>query len=127
LQQSRLKVRNVDEKTVTEQDIQRLFSKQGNVIKAKFDKNQFGQYLGSATVIYDRLASAQAAIKAYNGAQLDDRVMTVEFDVPPKLKKQINLSAGPLTNQSIMQIPKVKKTANAITKQGKTASVRLAK
>ena len=38
-----------------------------------------GQYLGSATLIYVKASSAANAIKQYNGAQLDDRVMKIEY------------------------------------------------
>jgi len=38
-----------------------------------------GQYLGSATLIYVKATSAATAIKQFNGAQLDDRVMKVEY------------------------------------------------
>jgi hypothetical protein len=41
-----------------------------------------GQYLGSATLIYVKATSAVEAIKRYNGAQLDDRVMKIEYAIP---------------------------------------------
>ena len=52
-----------------------------------------GQYLGSATLIYVKGTSAAEAIKRYNGAQLDDRVMKIEYAFPqesPKPKTQIS-------------------------------------
>ena len=42
----------------------------------------FGQYLGSATIIYAKANSAEAAIKKYNFAQLDDRVLKIEYAMP---------------------------------------------
>ena len=47
----------------------------------RFDRNGFGQFLGSATVTYERGADAKKAIKEYHGAWLDDKVLTVEFDI----------------------------------------------
>lgn len=38
----KLKVRNIDDKTVTQQDLQKLFEKQGTLVKAVFDKNAQG-------------------------------------------------------------------------------------
>lgn len=72
-------MRNIDANTVTVADLQKLFSKCGPLITAAFDKNMHGQYLGSATLIYVKATSAANAIKQFNGAQLDDRVMKVEY------------------------------------------------
>lgn len=58
-------------------------------MKCIFDRNQFGQFLGSATVIYERAEDAQKAIQEYHNAQLDDRILTVELERPvvvPKIK-----------------------------------------
>ena len=38
-----------------------------------------GQYLGSATLIYEKATAAANAIVKYNGAQLDDRIIKVEY------------------------------------------------
>ena len=46
----------------------------------RFDRNEFGQFLGSATVTFERPEDAKRAVNEYNGAYLDDRVLTVEFD-----------------------------------------------
>ena len=46
-----------------------------------------GQYLGSATIIYLKATSAAAAIKQYNGAQIDDRVLKVEYAMPEDTTK----------------------------------------
>lgn len=60
--------------------------------ECKFDRNEFGQFLGSATVVYENPDDASKAIDEYNNAQLDERVLTVEHDIKaivraPKLKK----------------------------------------
>jgi len=51
-------------------------------VTASFDKNMYGQYLGSATIVYAQSSSAADAIRQYNGAQLDDRVMKIEYALP---------------------------------------------
>jgi hypothetical protein len=40
--QRKLKVKNIDPRVVTGQDLQKLFSKSGPLIKATFDTNEFG-------------------------------------------------------------------------------------
>lgn len=49
----------------------------------RFDRNEFGQFLGSATVTFERPDDAKRAVHEYNGAYLDDKVLTVEFDMVP--------------------------------------------
>jgi len=41
------------------------------MINASFDTNEFGSYLGTATVIYSRASAANRAIKEYNMAKID--------------------------------------------------------
>ena len=77
----RLKVRNIDEKQVSNEDIKKLFSKLGELKMCRFDRNQMGQFLGSATVTFEKPADARKAIKEYHGAWLDDKILSVEFDV----------------------------------------------
>jgi RNA recognition motif-containing protein len=79
----RLKVRNIDEKQVTNEDLKKLFQKIGQLRVCRFDRNEFGQFLGSATVTYERPADATQAITEYHGAFLDDKVLTVEYDMIP--------------------------------------------
>ena len=74
---------------------------------ASFDKNMFGQYLGSVTVVFAQASAASNAIKSYNGAQLDDRVMKIEY--APVSSKQAKLTTPP--PQSL-----VRKGPNAIQK-----------
>ena len=40
-----------------------------------------GQFLGSATVTFEKAIDAKKAIKEYHGAWLDDKILSVEFDV----------------------------------------------
>ena len=75
----KLKVKNIDPRVVTGADLQKLFSKCGALISARFDTNEFGQFLGTATVIYTKASCASRAIKDYNMAQIDNRTMKVEF------------------------------------------------
>ena len=83
--------------------LQRLFEKIGKLVECRFDRNEFGQFLGSATVVYERQDDGQKAIEEYHGAQLDDKILTVEFD-------------------TFVRVPKIK-GANAIGKSGKTLRV----
>ena len=47
----------------------------------KFDRNNFGVFVGSATVIYENAAEHGAkAIQSYHGANLDDKVLQVEWE-----------------------------------------------
>ena len=75
-------MRNIDANSVTVADMHILFTKCGTLISGDFDSNMNGHYLGSATLIYVKAAAAAAAIKLYNGAQIDDRVMKVEYALP---------------------------------------------
>lgn len=62
------------------------------MLECKFDRNEFGQFLGSATVVYEIREDADKAIEEYHNAQLDERVLIVEHDVRipmPKLKKPV--------------------------------------
>jgi RNA recognition motif-containing protein len=63
----RLKVRNIDEKQVTNDDLKKLFANIGVLKVCRFDRNEFGQFLGSATVTYERPECAREAINQYHG------------------------------------------------------------
>jgi THO complex subunit 4 len=90
--ETRLKVRNLDEKQVTNEDLKKLFQNIGELKVCRFDRNEFGQFLGSATVTFERPEDAKNAVKEYNGAYLDDKVLTVEFDVVPQVTKIVKPS-----------------------------------
>lgn len=77
----RLKVRNIFEDQVTNSDLKKLFEKHGPLEICSFDRNNFGQFLGSATVQYKRPEDAKAAKEDYHGGTLDDRVLIVEYDI----------------------------------------------
>lgn len=53
--------------------------------------------MGSATVVYEKAEDAEKAIQEYHGAQLDDKILTVEFD-----------------SASVVRVPKIRKAGNAI-------------
>ena len=76
---------------MTVADLNKLFSKCGVLINANFDKNMRGQYLGSATLVYHKASSAAAAIKQYDNAQLDDRVMKIEYAMPQQVQVTKNV------------------------------------
>jgi len=68
---------------VTLQDLNLLFGKCGPLISATFDTNDYGSYLGTATIIYESEESAASAIKDYNLAQIDGRTMKVDYAIKP--------------------------------------------
>lgn len=83
-----------------------------------------GQYLGSATLIYVKSTSAANAIKRYNGAQLDDRVMKIEYAMP-KETPRTNSSPMAKKPQRLQVIKKplgVRRGNNAIQKRGSGAN-----
>jgi hypothetical protein len=43
--------------------------------------NEYGAYVGTATVIYSKASSAVRAIKDYNLAQIDNRPMKVMYAI----------------------------------------------
>lgn len=94
----RLKVRNLDEKQVTNDDLKKLFQKIGELKVCRFDRNEFGQFLGSATVTFERPEDAKRAVHEYNGAYLDDKVLTVEFDMIPGVTHVVKAATGPNSN-----------------------------
>ena len=77
----RLKVRNFDDRQVSNDDLRKLFAKIGELKTCVFDRNNFGNFLGSATVSYQNPQHAKQAIDEYNGAWLDEKVLTVEYDM----------------------------------------------
>ena len=51
--------------------------------------------MGSATVTYENPEDAKQAISEYHGAFLDDKVLTVEYDMVPQVTKFVKpTSAG---------------------------------
>jgi len=68
LAERKIKVRNIDARVVSVADLQKLFSKCGPLINASYDTNEFGAYLGTATIIYNKASSAARAIKDYHMA-----------------------------------------------------------
>ena len=79
LAERKIKVRGIDARVVSLQDLQKLFGKCGPLINASFDTNEYGGYLGSATVIFSRASSATRAIKEYHLAKIDNKPMRVTY------------------------------------------------
>ena len=81
-------------------------------MQCKFDRNEFGQFLGSATIVFEKAEDAKQAIEDYNQALLDNRVLTVEYDMA-----------------SLVRVPKVvkrtsdEKIGGEVTRGGKTLRV----
>lgn len=59
---------------------QKLFEKCGKLKKCIIDRNAFGVFIGSATVVYENPEDAKNAIQEYHGVYLDDKLLTVEYD-----------------------------------------------
>lgn len=121
LAQRKLKVKNIDPRVVTNSDLQKLFSKCGPLVRSSFDANEFGQYLGTATVIYAKASSATRAVKEYNLAQIDNRTMRVQFPMQPAADSPVKQAATPVAAKkpAAKQAVGVRKTAGRIGKSGK--------
>jgi RNA recognition motif-containing protein len=74
-------VRGIDARVVSVQDLQKLFGKCGPLINASFDTNEYGAYLGTATVIFSKASSAARAIKDYHLALIDNRPMKISYAI----------------------------------------------
>lgn len=89
----------------------------------KFDRSDFGQFLGSATVQYRRPEDAKRAIEEYHEAYLDDKVLTVEYDMVPQNQRILTTGGdgGQSTHGSSAGKggPTLRKAQNA-TGKGKT-------
>lgn len=100
--------------------MQKLFSKCGLLISARFDTNEFGQFLGTATVIYAKASAAARAIKDYNMSQIDKRTMRVEFAAALQPAKPVDM---PHNSGQQASAPKkagsVRRTENRIGKSGR--------
>lgn len=117
----KIKVRNIDAKTVHPNDLKTLFSKSGPLMSADFDKNTHGQFLGSATLVYASASGAANCIRTYNGAQLDDRVMKIEYAFPQSaMPHTVVQRAGKALKiqKAGNKTPRIRKGINAIKKQG---------
>lgn len=77
----RLKVRNIDNQKVKNDEIRKLFESMGELVMCKFDYSNFGMFLGSATVQYKKPEDAKKAIQEYHEGELDGKVITVENDI----------------------------------------------
>ncbi|KAK2569753.1 ELAV-like protein 3 [Acropora cervicornis] len=82
-------------KTMTEQQLEMLFQKYGEIITSKVLKDENSQSRGAGFVRFDKRSQAQAAIDSLNGAQLpgenpsEATKLTVKFANPPSNKPQI--------------------------------------
>lgn len=95
----------------------------------RFDRNEFGQFLGSATVTYEKPNDAAKAISEYHGAFLDDKVLTVEYDMVPQVTKVARPQSSNTNNQPNSArgqkggVLNVRKGPNAGGNQGKTLRI----
>jgi len=75
----RLRVSNLDF-NITHKDLMELFSKLGSLTKNKIEYDDLGRSKGTALIEYEKHDSAVKAMQEYDGAVLDGRTITVEFD-----------------------------------------------
>jgi RNA recognition motif-containing protein len=62
---------------VSNEDLVQLFSKIGELSTCSFDRDNFGEFIGSATVCFKDPIDAKKAIEEYDGAYLDEMVLSV--------------------------------------------------
>lgn len=101
--------------------IQKLFAKIGELKVCRFDRNEFGQFLGSATVTFDQPDDAKRAISEYHGCFLDDKVLTVEYDMVPQVTKFVKPAGNnPEGSSAVGKTLKLNKGSN----KGRTLRVK---
>lgn len=62
--------------------------------------------MGSATVTYENPEDAKQAISEYHGAFLDDKVLTVEYDMVPQVTRFVKPSSAANTNGRTLNLKK---------------------
>lgn len=129
LAERKIKIKQIDARKVSLQDLKKLFGKCGPLISASFDTNQYGGHIGQATVIYSRASSAARAIKSYDRAQIDGKPIRVMY----ALAQTIQLPSGvqvtqatPPPRRAIPSPPQKRHTVNRIQKHrpGRTLDMR---
>jgi len=75
----RLRVSNLDF-NITHKDLMELFSKLGSLTKNKIEYDDLGRSKGTALIEYEKHESAIKAMQEYDGAVLDGRTISVEYD-----------------------------------------------
>lgn len=83
---------------LTNKDLNLVFGNIGTLKKCRLNHDSFGRPLGSALVEYEKPEDAKKAIEDYNGAELEGKVLVVEFN-------------------QVKRVPKIRKTGTAITKR----------
>ena len=75
----KIRVLNLDF-NIMESDVQELFASVGKLKFCKILWDKQGRSLGKALVKYEYDVDHSKAIKEFNGAELDGRILTVEYD-----------------------------------------------
>jgi THO complex subunit 4 len=75
---TKLKISNLNY-TVTEEDLEQLFGKVGEVISASIKYDRSGRSTGDAEVMMKNRSDAESAVKEYHNVLLDEQPMHVEI------------------------------------------------
>ena len=78
-QARKIRVVNLDY-NILEEDVREIFASVGKLKFCRVLWDRQGRSLGKALVKYEYDSDHQKAIKEFNGAELDGRVLTVEYD-----------------------------------------------
>ena len=75
---TRLKVLNLNN-SITNEDLNVLFSNIGTLTGWKREYDEFGRPLGSAVVSFEEAKDAKKAYEEYNGGELDGNVLVINY------------------------------------------------
>lgn len=95
----KIKISNLDF-NITHKDIMELFSKIGTVKKNKIIYDELGRSRGKAFVEFEKHENAANAIKEYNGAVLDGKTITVEYDDERPRRSSSSLLRKPISRDN---------------------------
>lgn len=66
--------------SITHDDLRELFSKHGKLTECRIFTDKLGVSQGEARIEYEKPEAAEKAIQEYNGATLDEKTLSVEYD-----------------------------------------------
>lgn len=115
-------VSNLD-KDVNQEDVYDIFSRVGSVRTATVNYDQSGTSLGTAEVTFNTSKDAETAVREYDGAEVDGRVMNVKligsFVRAPQIVKKQTASAPQTTSTTTSSRGRGGRRQRDITNTGK--------